>query len=84
MADEDVNVITDAAPVADEDQGVNISIEQICAAIINTYKTAIVPIENILKDYSNKNIAVMQDPETQALAFSLTDNPVPEDEAEAE
>ena len=55
MADEttqdEVHVITDAAPAASEapqDENVNISIEQICAAIISTYKTVVVPLEIIL------------------------------------
>jgi len=78
---EEVHVITDAEPVANEtvqEENVSISIEQICAAIINTYKTVVVPMENLLKDYSDKNIAVTQDEETKILTFTLGDNPVQE------
>jgi hypothetical protein len=86
MADNKTNnevpVITDAAPAASEtpqEEGVNISIEQICAAIINTYKTVVVPLDNLVKDYSSKNIAVTQDEETKILTFTLADNPALED-----
>ena len=78
----EVPVITDAAPAASEtpqEEGLNISIEQICAAIINTYKTIVVPLDNLVKDYSNKNIAVNQDEETRVLTFTLTDI-VPQEE----
>lgn len=81
-AKEEVHVITDAAPAASEvaqEENVNISIEQICAAIISTYKTVIVPLENLLKDYSGKNIAISQDEETRALTFTLGDVPLSED-----
>jgi len=87
MADnDDVHVITDAAPAASEtlqDENINISIEQICAAIINTYKTVVVPLESLLKDYSGKNIAVNQDEETKALTFTLADNPPAENSEES-
>ena len=90
MADEttqdEVHVITDAAPTASEapqDENVNISIEQICAAIISTYKTVVVPLENLLKDYSGKNIAVSQDEETKVLTFTLADNPPAENSEES-
>ena len=90
MADEttqdEVHVITDAAPAASEapqDENVNISIEQICAAIISTYKTVVVPLENLLKDYSGKNIAVSQAEETKVLTFTLADNPPAENSEES-
>jgi hypothetical protein len=70
-----------------KDLEANISIEQICAAIISTYGTAVVPIDNLLKDYSDKNIAVNQDLETKELTFSLVDSSEKvseEDQAETE
>lgn len=85
---EEVHVITDAEPAASEvsqEENVQISIEQICAAIISTYKTIVVPMESLLKDYSSKNIAITQDEETKVLTFTLADNPVAvEDSTEAE
>jgi hypothetical protein len=84
---EEVHVITDAAPAASEasqDENVNISIEQICAAIIHTIGSVEVQLENLLKDYSTKSIAVNQDEETKALTFTLTDAPVAQEEAPAE
>ena len=83
---DEVHVITDAAPASSEapqDENVNISIEQICAAIINTYKTVVVPLDNLLRDYSGKNIAVSQDEETKVLTFTLADNPPAENSEES-
>lgn len=82
---EEVHVITDAAPAASEapqEEQVNISIEQICAAIISTYKTVIVPLETLLQDFTGKNIAVLQDPDTKVLIFTLADIPVAEEAQE--
>lgn len=58
----------------------NISIEQICAAILSTVGPTSVEIENLLKDYSDKKIAVTQDSETKAVTFEIVDTPA---EAEA-
>jgi len=83
---EEVHVITDAEPAASEtaqEENVNISIEQICAAIIRTYGTIVVPLDNLLKDYSSKNIAVTQDEETKVLTFTLADNPPAENSEES-
>jgi len=53
---------------------VNISIEQILAAIINHFGTIEITTEELLSNYSNKNLAVTQDPETAKLRFELADN----------
>jgi hypothetical protein len=70
----------DSTPAADtaspstDTQNINISIEQICAAIVNTVGSVEVPIANLLNDYSGKSIAVNQNPDTKAVTFSLADN----------
>jgi len=53
---------------------VNISIEQILAAIVNHFGTIEITTEELLSNYSNKNLAVTQDPETAKLRFELADN----------
>jgi hypothetical protein len=63
---------------------VKISIEQICAAIINTVGKVEVSLENMMKDYSNLNIAVSQNEETNNLTFELTEIPQLENQAENE
>jgi hypothetical protein len=62
-----------------EENNVPIGIEQICAAIIAKYEKIEVTLDQILSDYSNKSIAVNQDPDTKSVTFSLVDNPVLEE-----
>lgn len=81
MADEKTQEVSQEAPAG---ENIQISIEQICAAIINTVGSIEVPLENILKDYSGKNIAVNQDEETKSLKFELTDAPIPVEEESTE
>ena len=64
------------------DNNVNLGIEQICAAIISTIGEVSIPLENMLKDYSNKSIAVNQNEDTKELTFNLVD--IENVEAEAE
>lgn len=54
---------------------VNISIEQICASIINKYGKVDLTIAELVADFSSKSIAVNQDPETQIITFELSDVP---------
>lgn len=61
---------------------VNISIEQICAAIVNKLGKIELSLPELLEDFSNKSIAVNQDPETQVITFELAENPVQETEQE--
>jgi hypothetical protein len=68
MTEETTTPATDAS-------NINISIEQICASIINTIGSVEVPIEKLLTNYGGKSIAVNQDPETKAVTFSLADIP---------
>lgn len=67
-----VNAVTEAP----QEENINISLEQITAGIINTYKTVVVPMDNLIADYSGKVIAVNQDPETKVLTFTLVDAPI--------
>lgn len=54
---------------------VNISIEQIVAAILNKVGKIELSLQELLTDYSSKNIAVNQDPDSQQIMFELTDMP---------
>jgi hypothetical protein len=65
------------------DGNVQISVEQILASILTTLGSVEVSLENLIKDYSGKNIAVNQDETTKALTFTLADKPE-EEQAETE
>jgi hypothetical protein len=54
---------------------VNISIEQIVAAILNKVGKVDLSLQELLTDYSSKNIAVNQDPDSQQITFELADLP---------
>lgn len=54
---------------------VNISIEQILAAILNKLGKVEMSLQELLSDYSKKNIAVNQDPDNHNITFELTDLP---------
>jgi hypothetical protein len=66
------------------ENNVQISIEQICAAIIKTLGSVEIALEDLVADYSSKSIAVNQDEETKALTFTLSDTPVPDSSEEAD
>ena len=59
--------------MTDEQNQIPIGIEQICAAILATIGEVVIPLENLLKDYSSKSIAVNQNEETRELTFNLVD-----------
>ena len=61
-----------------ENPGVNISIEQILAAVINQIGSITIPIETLVTNYGNKQIAVNQN-EDKSVTFSLVDTPVAEE-----
>jgi hypothetical protein len=61
-----------------------ISIEQICAAIINKIGTIEIELADLVTDYSKKSIAVNQDTETKAVTFTLIDTPEPQEVSETE
>lgn len=54
---------------------INISIEQIIAAILNKAGKMEFTLQELLTDYSSKSIAVNQDPDTQMVTFELADVP---------
>lgn len=54
---------------------VNISIEQIVAAILAKVGSVEVSMKELLTDYSKKSIAVNENPENQNLIFELADTP---------
>jgi hypothetical protein len=74
-------VETEAAPAGDN---VQISVEQICAAIISTIGSVDVPVEKLLANYQDKSISVNQNEETKVLTFTLIDNSEIAPEAEKE
>ena len=52
---------------------VPIGVEQICAAILNKLGKVELSVEELLTDYSSKNVAVNQDPDTNILTFELAE-----------
>jgi hypothetical protein len=59
--------------MSEEMNNIKISVEQICAAIITTVGSVEVPLETLIKDYSNMNISVEQDEDTKAFIFKLVE-----------
>jgi len=59
--------------VVKNENDVRIGIEQIVASILSKFGPTEVTLEQLLEDYSNKSIAVNQDPETKNFIFELTD-----------
>ena len=55
-----------------ENKEVNISVEQILASIINTVGTVTVPIEKLVENYGDKQVAVNQN-EDRSVEFSLVE-----------
>jgi hypothetical protein len=78
MTDE-TTVAPDATTDTSAPSNVNISIEQICAAILTTVTSVEVPLENLLANYGGKVIAINQDDVTKAVTFALADAPEPQD-----
>ena len=61
--------------------GVNITVEQILAAVISHTGSVTLPIEQLITNYGNKSIAVNQN-EDKSVTFSLVDAPVAEEAEE--
>ena len=57
-----------------QNDNVQISVEQICAAIINTLGSIEVTVENLLANYQDQSISVNQNEETKTLTFTLINN----------
>jgi hypothetical protein len=58
-----------------ENSNIQISVEQICAAILATVGTVEVSLENLVANYGGKTIAVDQNPDTKSVTFALADTP---------
>jgi len=71
MSNEENNVVEETAPAGDNMQ---ISVEQICAAIVKTLGTVSVSLEDLIANYQDQSISVNQDPDTKVLTFSLVNN----------
>lgn len=63
-----------------QDPGMNISVEQILAAIINKLGEITIPVEELVANYSTKVIAVNQN-EDKSVVFSLVDAPAVQEQA---
>lgn len=61
------------------DNNVNLGIEQICAAMINKFGKINIPLNEVIQDFSNKNISVTQDLDTQDLVFELVEKTTEEE-----
>jgi len=58
----------------EENQGVNISVEQILAAIVNQFGPVTIPLDKLIMNYGDKSIAVNQN-EDKSVVFTLVDLP---------
>ena len=63
-----------------QDPGMNISVEQILAAIINKLGEITIPVEELVANYSTKVIAVNQN-EDKSVVFSLVDAPAVQEQS---
>ena len=70
------NQVQQADPQANN---VNISVEQILAAILSTIGATTVPLDNLVANYGGKQIAVNQN-EDKSVHFALVDAPAPVEE----
>jgi hypothetical protein len=57
------------------DNNVQISVEQICAAILKTVGSVEVSLEDLVSNYGGKTIAIDQNPDTKAVTLALADLP---------
>jgi hypothetical protein len=71
MSNEENNVETAEVPAGDN---VQISVEQICAAIVKTLGSVSVTLEDLIANYQDQSISVNQDPDTKVLTFTLVNN----------
>ena len=76
MTEETTTEVTAEAPVEQAPQNINISIEQICAAILSTVGSVEVQLPALLANYEGQSIAINQNDETKAVTFSIADAPV--------
>lgn len=62
-----------------ENPGLNITVEQILAAIIKTVGDVTVDLDTLIANYGNKSIAINQN-EDKSVIFSLVDAPAQQPE----
>ena len=65
-----------------ENQGINISVEQILASILNTVGPITVQLEKLIENYGNRSISVNQN-EDKSVVFDLVENPKSEEVTES-
>ena len=56
------------------DNNINISLEQICAAILSSVGSVEVTLEKLTNSYESYSISVTQDEITKAVTFGLVEN----------
>jgi len=66
---------TTTQDTATPENNVQISVEQICAAILKTVGSVEVSLEDLVSNYGGKTIAIDQNPDTKAVTFALADLP---------
>ena len=59
--------------MSDNINNMQITLEQICAAILNKVGKVEMSLEELLNNYSSKSIAVDQDPNSGMLTFELAE-----------
>jgi hypothetical protein len=81
MSEETTTEVTqEAVEQAPENQNVNISVDQILAAILHTIGSVTIKVEDLVANYGAKTIKVEQF-EDGSVKFDLTDLPVQEEVA---
>ena len=75
--------MTETTETTEANNGINISVEQILAAILQTTGAITVQLENLVANYGQKTIAVNQN-EDKSVKFELVDASVAQAEQTAE
>ena len=65
-----------------ENPGINISVEQILASILNTVGPITVQLEKLIENYGNRSISVNQN-EDKSVVFDLVESPKAEEVTES-
>jgi len=73
--------MTEQQENVEQSNGINITVEQILASVINTVGPVVVPLEKLIENYGNRSISVNQN-EDKSVEFSLVDLPKQTEEQE--
>ena len=65
--------MTEQQENVEQSNGINITVEQILASVINTVGPVVVPLEKLIENYGNRSISVNQN-EDKSVEFSLVEN----------